>query len=859
MPLRIGYVLLIALISLSFVQSAKPQERLSIELANVRWQQPPKEVRAAYVGPDGRTWYQLSSDPGGKSPEDVRRSLEREYRQTAPQVSGAAIALLEPTGRAWFSWNYGKELWGYDGRQWIQRDAPDGSTFIGVCPTRGALPDNVSNRFVGGKAWFRDRQGVHVFDGNEWSYAPFFDRASDRRFEPPRFAASPDGELAVALVAETNEENSVTRHDVWVFQNGKWQQRGHLPAPRRGSAGSFCITNEGILWYVWNSVALRSLDLSEKSTAAQEDLAPLIAQLGHKQFERREEATEKLAKEGADIAPQLKGALEGAKDVEIKLRLEELLNRFDNQFTRPIEEFAVFGDCRVQKVAAIFQDEDERLYVFSEAIQRDGKPVTCGLAMIGTDGQVDVHPLPNGPEGLRGIGYSHSAPIQTARGQILLLPRFRYETPVRSVDYRIGRLLAYEVPDARFGYVQAVDDEERIWVSDAPPNRTWVHGNSLAVLDLDAVDNRTTLDASAFEVGRHAFLVATDGSLWANWRDSLSRFDGRSWETLHPVDSDDSVSLLAGRNGVVLAQLNQLNLLFQGSRAVDHGSLQELIERQKPLIADAFSPRGAPPGGRNVNMSVTADSKGNIWLRQSNQLSVLSGDKWIEHSGIASFLSAVGDGSKVYFSALSLDRGNSFFAEIRDGKLQVARAPQAAHQHEAPTGLRDGEGALWIPRYIGSSHRITGQVATRLGPQGTLQEVENYWPLLLDRSGNVWLTKVRPPQSNRLRVWRAGKVVQELEVPGANSVYFLFSDKPGSVYAWTPLGLQHFAADDTPEGYRYRFDTTYATPRIPGTDGQGHWGSTSAHSDLGYFVVGVTMQYPGRLPQQQLRLIRLPK
>src|SRR5437879_1825006 len=116
----------IACIFIGPTAAAEPIRRLSFDLPEARWQLLPEAVRAVYVGPDGRLWYQLNGDSLGRAHSVLRSTLEAEYRQPSPQIAGALIALLEPGGRAWFYVNATNELWGFDGQSWIERKAPTG-------------------------------------------------------------------------------------------------------------------------------------------------------------------------------------------------------------------------------------------------------------------------------------------------------------------------------------------------------------------------------------------------------------------------------------------------------------------------------------------------------------------------------------------------------------------------------------------------------------------------------------------------------------------------------------------------------------------------------------------------------------
>lgn len=63
----------------------------------------------------------------------------------------------------------------------------------------------------------------------------------------------------------------------------------------------------------------------EPSAPAKDDLAPLIAQLGDRDFQTREKATRELTAKGWDAVPAVQKALEKATEPEVAERLERVL------------------------------------------------------------------------------------------------------------------------------------------------------------------------------------------------------------------------------------------------------------------------------------------------------------------------------------------------------------------------------------------------------------------------------------------------------------------------------------------------------------------------------------------------------
>lgn len=850
--------------------AAEPGGRLAIDLANVRWQQPPKEVFAVYVGPDGRTWYQLNSDPQGRTPDQIRRSLEAEYRQPTPQISGASVALLEPTGRAWFYVNLGKTLLGYDGQKWIERDAPAKSSFVGVCPTRGALPDNLSNRFAGDKAWFRDWQGIHVFDGKEWSYQPFYEPITYGPAQP-EFTVSPNGKCAAAMLARWDAQKGIVGTDLWLFHEGKWHKRDTPLATQAGTVRQFCITDEGVLWYVWNASLLRSLRLGgyfagKSDDQIREQIAGLIAQLGNEAFQIRETAAESLARFGMEIKPQLEAAHKTTADAETRLRLEQLLTRLQEQPIKSLDAAVTIADVRVKMVTGLFQDEEGRMYVFAEGILRGEEAPVNGLAIIARDVKTRVVSVEENLAGMRMSGANNCSPVLTPNREGLWLPHSPSGAAVRRLDLATGRI-GDQLPDARIGNVQAVDRDGRVFAS---RDRTSPHGHSATGLAVfcPAVEEAHPLpELVTFDISHGNFIMAPDGVVWANHKgDGLARFNGRTWEIVRREEKITPV--LCGLERVVIATADGIDYrLFQGGKLLGQGSLRKLIQQHRATIAASFTPQ--TPQVRPNGCWITADLQGNIWLLELGRPAVLVGDTWIEAKNAlwaadarefgACFMSAVGRGSQVYLSNLMLvnERGKSIIAEVKEGVLKISEAPHVTdHSGTSRLGLRDLEGGIWLPRVIavavGMSDQVKGLRTSRLTDGGELQEFPNYWPQLVDRSDNVWMTKVRPPSATQLQIWRRGKIVQELEVPQANALYGLFSDRPGSVYAWTPLGLQRFVANKgSKEGSndgKYEFDAIYPLPKLPSVT------THFAYSTMGFLVVGSSQS----IGQRQVHFVQIP-
>src|SRR5438046_8786203 len=127
-----------ALVVFAIGAPAHAQERKPVssigEWPDFRWRHMPSDVSAAYAGPDGRTWFQMAANPTVRETPQLREMLEGEYKNPAPRISGASLALFEPHGRVWFYVNMAKTMRGCDGKQWTEHNASPKNTFVGSCP-----------------------------------------------------------------------------------------------------------------------------------------------------------------------------------------------------------------------------------------------------------------------------------------------------------------------------------------------------------------------------------------------------------------------------------------------------------------------------------------------------------------------------------------------------------------------------------------------------------------------------------------------------------------------------------------------------------------------------------------------------
>src|SRR5262249_13032101 len=135
---------------------------------------------------------------------EVRRQVESAGPGPEIHVRGAQVLHADRSGRLWLIPDADPHrLLGYDpkARRWLERNStPDRhakelTSLLGM--TGPAFEDSR------GRLFFSDSLGVHVLDGEQWSYQPLFDRnfqdqkfyGQHRAFNSPQFAEEHAGNV----------------------------------------------------------------------------------------------------------------------------------------------------------------------------------------------------------------------------------------------------------------------------------------------------------------------------------------------------------------------------------------------------------------------------------------------------------------------------------------------------------------------------------------------------------------------------------------------------------------------------------------------------------------------------------------
>jgi hypothetical protein len=827
-------------------------KRLNLVLENARFQALPREVRRVCVGPDGRTWFSLDAallDAGRAAAEsvaDFKNRLAREFAEKSPQVYGGDLALFEPGGRVWFFLPRQSLLLGYDGKTWIDHPLPDvNDRVIGYCLTRGGCTAGRANRFARDTAWFICARGILRFDGKDWSHQALSDNP------PPNsasvaLAVSPDGKTVAACQTST----AVGVATYWLHRNGQWTSCQATANDPRNPGGnrrlaSLALSDAETLWLAYSNGQLECVSLgAEEPPVDDPAVAELIGRLADDDFAVRQRATRELLARGSSIKPQLEKALEGQLDAERDFRLKLILQSF---LPKPATPGRIppsdFGGVQVTYARQLFQAPAGKVGVIAQNLRDADLRLGSGIAILEGDGRAKVI----FPKNVSFTGFNYlneNLPVFLDEGRRAWWPRNLAGEAVQLLDAESGEVLD-SAPAPMFGGVQAVSAEGRIFLARTNAGSS---GERIAVYTPGAPEKRSLLKMNKLSTRYPQFALADDGAAWAierevnptvrvggYWGGKLVRFDGKAWRTLDFQPAQMVRSLTPGKGGVLLVQTSMESILYRGEKVVASGDPVDLIEKHRELFRKSFGPDlpafAHDPNSRQVGQ-VLADKGGNIWrLEEGGGLMVYANDRWQaaqdalvaagSPDGRAAFIVPLGDGRKIYVAERGGRLGGSgaYFGEVRDGKPRFSEAPKIEIRDNDALKVRDAAGALWGISLLEASKGNSQEFIVRLDGEGVREKLEAAGtPRLVDAAGNLWVEKNDAPAGCAYRLWRNGRWGREIAIPNVARNCRLVSDRPGSVFAWTNLGLQQLVADP-PDYDDYRPGPLYAIDDVAGEVG----------------------------------------
>jgi len=850
---------------------AQARSSESIDLDDLQWQLLPPEVAAVTIGADDRIWYTFSRERerrykavhhGIEVPQEpfaldhIRGRIEKEFRRKTPHLTEARPVFFEPGGRVWFVTTRSTNLIGYDGTGWIACPDSGPSRFIdiGNCPRNGRRRTQGYNCFCDGRVFFINGRGVAVVDvrhaqvagGGAWSFCEMLENKKRRENVIELQAFADEGRVVASVSSEPRA--------FWEWRDGAWTKIDfeipgvELVAPWSQNR-AWCRGGEGI----------RLLPLAGLHDELVGNLLEKIKSAPG--TPGAEEAVERLIGLGCAVEPNVVDALAKTYDPRA---IEQLL--FVQESVRE-DRALTLGEFELEKSELLFNDFAGTVYLGAEEIHTSKGAIGPGLIIVETDGSIRLKPGQEVVDILRRGRANRSydsGPLRASKGDRLWLPGRFDGIPPRLVDLDSGEEI-HALDDPAFDFLHTVTPEGRLFVSHGRyPDRSTV-----AVFTPGASSAHLQLEAQTIPLRDPEVAIAPDGTVWAQAvKGDLVRFDGE--KSFVQVGAGALRILVAGSEGFLLARSGEEYMIISSHGMERNKDVLDLIRNNRAIIRRAL-PAGSDYWSSTKGQQIAVDSAGNIWWSEQPNTRVLVDDRWIDVRAPvgdrvipldARYIGTVGGGRSVYLTDLE-SKGRAFFGLVHDGKavLRPVPAPSEAIPDRIKTdrGVRDRDGALWVMGYgpwrpQGSGHV---QVAFRLDDFcRRIEVVDSGWPLLCDREGNIWFGTISGEMPDRFNIWRDGTVIQTVTVPHAGEKTRLFSDRAGSVFAWTPMGIVHLTRRSEEGGDLFEASAIYTITGIKGRL------QAIAFSDLGYLVATSTRTVFDDAGKSEdldcLHLVRLP-
>lgn len=323
-------------------------ERPDLLPKQVRWQTYPPHVRLVVIDGEGRPWFATDESA---TLDQVKSQVEISFRLKAPWVpgaqmhhfGGAQILHFDRSGRIWMiPAPTSKVLLRYDPheKEWIERHVVPESERGGYDERDRMSPALVFSETVhesrSGRLYFADRIGVHVLDGDSWSFFHLYrQNIKDNRFSSeiksfnePNFAEDERGFVYVWSSWSTSGWSGTLGY--FVHDGRSWRQ---ITTDDDGNKlewiESVLPLRDGRVLVFPKSGTARIVGEKRPPSRLAGGIENEVRRLGHDNFTEREAAQRRLAEQGSGIVPMLRKLLSDETDLEIASRLRQLIRRFE--------------------------------------------------------------------------------------------------------------------------------------------------------------------------------------------------------------------------------------------------------------------------------------------------------------------------------------------------------------------------------------------------------------------------------------------------------------------------------------------------------------------------------------------------
>jgi hypothetical protein len=790
----------------------------------------PNNSCSVFISPDQRRWHIQTPTEAPIDINAVKTNIADQFAKPTPTLTDCSPALFEKSGAVWFITRDRRTLLRYDGTNWLERSPQNPPEiiggFMGICPNHGMTLYRQHNLQTDDACFFIESTGISVYNGTDWSFLKFSSGAK-RVFVDP-FALLPERDNKGAVAIEF-WKGTLSR-----YRDGKWKR---LPLPTLGKEGvsGAAMAHDGNLWIT------TFIDRSSNIV-----IVPL---------------------DGTKPDPAAPPAPVKILDLDLS-----------------------------KHHPALSQDEAGTIYISLSGLPPKVAAEHNGLVVIPSNA-----PMRFIGSAYVNMNFSHPG-LPADKGKSLWT-----STSISSGEQWASRLDISNSPSTRhsmpagFRFVQAIADDGTVYLSANNPLEPLARGRqygSMVAYKPNESDTRAILRPQTFNTIDPA-LVAGDGTVWAQIPDKgICRFDGREWQPVFTPKAPN-VTLIPANKDNMLWWIQPFNIkydetfgLISGNKLLESKDLWTFVrENPEPFVtAVGINPRAdlwtstqqrIAFSGRTLDggWSVAVDDQKRLWVTIDRELKILTEkNEWLDvkwplgktkkfrtegNRGYAgngpSLVIPIGDGAAMYVAGNSASHPKkAAVMSYDDGKFRSVEVPRATEKI-----WRAPDGALWVvyrqtPDGKNPDARIDKIALARIDATGVTKEhILPALPVLLDKSGILWLVgecddRVR---SGNFLLWKDGQILSTVQVPGLWKGDKITTDKPGSVYLWTNLGLHHLIAPPaTPTQY-----TLKSTSLLEGdtTNAFNLYSSTITHCNQGLLITSTTTNREKRHTQHHLQFLSI--
>ncbi len=627
------------------------------------------------------------------------------------------------------------------------------------------------------------------------------------------FIASSDEKTMIAL----GYDQTTKRRYLWRYRAGKWTA-SELPEQLWTEFAMTQVLPLGtsqLLFYC--NPRNEGPELGPAATSLVDEkrnVAALIRQLGDSAFATRRAASDELLACGPLILPKLVLASTATTDGEVKARLDSIIAQYKH-----LPAIMRLGPYMLKGIRGAVGDAKGRAYISAVEVTEKDRNLGDGLIVgdgtswdfLPNDTALDgiLTPIPHGEVVFDALVCGDNVWIQDGRTD--------RTNGLRRINF-LKRSLEPPIPRNDLAWIFGRQKDGTVFAGIS-------HQGELGNTEVVAYRPGTPLDSrpiAATSSELWGLVCAPDGKLWAMdlAGPHLVCFDGKVWKSRTKISGTiDSFSV--GTDDTVMAfgrgelGVESKVLLVTPKEVVESENIQTLVQGHLKEITAAFGMRQA---SKFSDCGVVADHDDHVWVSKKGDLQVFSAGHWMtvhwadSHGRLVRLMPDDGHAS-VILQAQGGGTCEGFTASIENDK------PVLTPWRQALSFYPDTPSTLSAFRH------------------GDMPQDYDARPVLVDSIGHIWSQGL---QAGEVTLFRKGKKIGKLRVPGLQQDWRGAADDSGNVFLISSLGVEYWAYDKSLPGVPFKCRGIFTVPSMPKQV------LAICYSNLGYLAIwGMTEKPPG--------------